>query len=118
MPASVEPRSGLNYGWGLGESGWNVAMDANLLTLGRFGFHLSVRDRDLSAPPANPAAGDSYIVAAPSSGDWAGLEGRVVVWTGSAWASATPRPGWLAYIEDEEKLAVFKPSGWSAGVGM
>lgn len=31
MAASTEPRSGLFYGWSLGENGWNTGMDANLL---------------------------------------------------------------------------------------
>ena len=42
MASSTEPRSGLNYGWSLGESGWNTGMDANLLSLGRFAYHLSI----------------------------------------------------------------------------
>ena len=71
MPASTETRSGLFYGWSLGESGWNAQMDANLLRIGRFGFHLTVKDRDLdrsaritwppvtptSSPPHRPAPG-------------------------------------------------------------
>jgi len=64
MPSSTEPRSGLFYGWSLGESGWNVQMDSNLKRIGRFGFHLSIKDRDLTAPPGSPTAGDTYIVKA------------------------------------------------------
>lgn len=45
MAASTEPRSGLFFGWTYGESGWNAGMDANLLRLGRFGFHLSAKTR-------------------------------------------------------------------------
>lgn len=45
MAASTEPRSGMSYGWTLGENGWNTGMDANLLWLGRFGTQLSVKDR-------------------------------------------------------------------------
>lgn len=116
MPAQTEPRGGLNYGWDFGEFGWNVGTDANWLRLGRFGFHLSVIDRDLATPPATPAPGDSYIVAADATDAWEGLEGRVAVWTGAQWATAAPRVGWLAYIEDEEVLSVFKASGWSSGV--
>jgi len=36
MAASTEPRSGLKYGWSLGESGWNADMDANLTAVGLF----------------------------------------------------------------------------------
>ena len=53
MAASTEPRSGLFYGWALGENNWKEGMDANLLHIGRFGFHLSVKDRDLTTPPSS-----------------------------------------------------------------
>lgn len=118
MAASTEPRGGLQYGWSLGESGWNTGMDANLLRLGRVGFHLSVKDRDLAAPPGSPASGDTYIVAASATGAWASQDGKVAVWAGSAWAFYTPRVGWVAYVEDEEKLTAYKAAGWSAGIAI
>lgn len=118
MAASIEPRSGLNYGWALGESGWNTGMDANLLHIGRFGLHLSVKDRDLAAPPVTPTTGDTYIVAASATGDWAGKSGQVAVWGGTAWQYGVPRVGWVAYIEDEEVLSAYKAAGWSAGVAI
>ena len=64
MTSSTEPRSGLKYGWSLGESGWNTEMDTNLKSVGRFAYHLGVKDRDLTAPPGSPASGDTYIPAA------------------------------------------------------
>lgn len=120
MPASTEPRSGLKFGWDLGESGWNADMNNNLLRLGRFGFHFSVKDRDLATPPASPAAGDTFLIAASPTGAWAGrAAGDAAVWTGSAWDYATPRQGWFCYIEDEQKLSVFKTgTGWSAGLAI
>ena len=122
MAMQTEPRGGFNFGWNYGENGWNSGMDANFLHLGRFGFHLSIKDRDLTAPPASPAAGDTYIPAAGATGAWAGLDGRVVVWVpgspAGAWVSATPRLGWVAYVEDEEKLTAYKAGGWSAGVAI
>lgn len=116
MPASQEPRSGLYYGWSLGESNWKGEMDANLLAIGRYLTHLSVKDRDLTAPPGSPAVGDTYIPAASATGPWAGLSGKVLVWTGTAWAIGTPRVGWRCYIEDENKLSVYRSTGWSAGI--
>jgi hypothetical protein len=118
MASSTEQRSGLKYGWSLGESGWNSEMDANLLAIGRFAFHLSVKDRDLATPPGSPAQGDSYIVATSPTGAWAGNAGKVALWTGSAWVFGTPRIGWVAYIEDEEKLTAYKAGGWSAGIAI
>lgn len=117
MAASTETRSGLKYGWSVGESGWNTDMDANLLSVGRFAYHLSVKDRDLATPPTSPTAGDTYIVAASGTGAWVSKDGQVAVWDGSAWVFGVPRKGWLAYLEDEEKISVFK-TAWSAGVAI
>lgn len=122
MAASTEPRSGLFYGWSLGENGWNTGMDANLLRLGRFGFHLSAKTRATTAPPSTPAAGDTYIVPTGATGDWAGKEGQVAVWVpgtpAGAWAYGVPRVGWVCYVEDEEVLTAYKAAGWSTGISI
>jgi hypothetical protein len=118
VPSSTEPRSGLKYGWTLGESGWNAEMDANLLCIGRVGFHLSVKDRDLAIPPGSPATGDTYIIAASPTGAWAGHAAEVTLWTGAAWVFYSPRTGWLAYVEDEQKLTIFRAGAWSAGIAI
>lgn len=118
MASSVEPRSGLNYGWTLGENSWHTGMDANLLSIGRFGFHLSIKDRDLATPPGSPVTGDSYIVAATPTGAWVGHTNKIAIWSGSAWIFGTPRIGWMTYIEDEEKISMYKAAGWSVGVAI
>jgi hypothetical protein len=118
MAASTETRFNLQHSWDLGESGWNTGMDANLLRLGHAGIHLSVKDRDLTAPPGSPAEGDTYIPAATATGDWATHEGDVAVWDGSEWLFYVPRTGWLAFVEDEEKISVYKSGAWSAGVAI
>lgn len=120
MSASTEPRSGLKFGWGFGFSGWDNDMDANLLAIGRFGFHLSAKNRTTVTPPASPAAGDTYIVAASATGAWAAKDGQVAVWsaTGAAWVFGVPRTGWVAYIEAESKLAAYTGTAWSAGVAV
>ena len=46
---------------------------------------LSVLDRDLTAPPGSPADGDRYIVASGATGDWAGWDLNVALWTDGAW---------------------------------
>lgn len=122
MATKTEPRSGIQYGDALGAQNWNVWMDSNLASIGRFAFHLSVKDRDLTAPPASPANGDAYIVGVSATDAWAGKDGQVAVWDGNAdtpaWVFGVPRLGWVAYIEDEEKLSAYKETGWSAGVAI
>lgn len=116
MAAQTEVRSGLSYGWDEGEDDWGEAMNANLLRLGRIGCHLSVRDRDLTAPPGTPEDGDTYIVAATATGAWEGHEDEIALWDGAEWVFYEPRTGWTAVIEDEKVLAgFFTGDGWSAG---
>jgi hypothetical protein len=116
MPLT-DPNLGLVYGWTLGESGWHTGMDANLKRLGAI-VGLSVKDRGLTAPPASPADGDRYIIPPGATGDWAGRTDQIAVRINGAWEYHAPQVGWLAYIEDEDKLTVFKPTGWSAGVAI
>lgn len=77
---------------------------------------LSVKDRDLTAPPASPAEGDRYIVAAGATGAWAGWDGDVVLFTGGAWLRLTPQEGWLVWVEDENLLLIRSGAAWSADV--
>lgn len=114
MPATTEPRSSLKYGWTLGENAWKNDMDANLLSIGQFAYHLSVKDRDLATPPGSPAAGDTYIVAASPTGSWAGQASKVAIWSGTAWIFGTPRTGWRTYIEDEDAYLVYKAGAWGS----
>lgn len=118
MPSVIEPRSGLCYGWTIGESGWNVQMDDNLKSIGRFAFHLAVKDRDLTAPPGSPVAGDAYIPATAATGAWLGKENQIAVWDGSAWVFGVPREGWLASLDDEDVLVRFSGSAWSTGISL
>ncbi|MBC7165718.1 MAG: DUF2793 domain-containing protein [Roseovarius sp.] len=73
---------------------------------------LSVKDRDLTAPPASPADGDRYIVASGATGDWAGWDLNVALWTDGAWLRLPPRAGWRAWIEDEGVLLVHDGADW------
>ncbi len=73
---------------------------------------LSVEDRDLTAPPGSPADGDRYIVASGATGDWAGWDLNVALWTDGAWLRLPPRAGWRAWVEAESLLLVFDGSGW------
>lgn len=115
--ASTEPNFGLTYGWTLGESGWHGGMDANLKRLGAV-VGLSVKDRDLTTPPASPVDGERYIIPAAATGTWAGKTNQIAVRVAGTWEYYTPKVGWLCYIEDEALLSVFKPAGWSAGIAI
>ncbi len=76
--------------------------------------HLSVKDRDLTAPPASPAEGDRYIVATGATGGWAGWDGDVAMFSGGAWLRLSPQEGWRVWIEDEGALVVRVGGAWLA----
>ena len=72
---------------------------------------LSVLDRDLTAPPGSPADGDRYIVASGATGDWAGWDLNVALWTDGVWLRLPPRTGWRVWIEDEGMSASLRQLG-------
>ncbi len=74
---------------------------------------LACRDKDLVAPPAGPAEGDRYLVLSPApAGAWAGLSGQVAQFQDGRWRGLAPKPGWCAWILDEDELFVFTAAGW------
>jgi hypothetical protein len=73
---------------------------------------LCVLDMDLAAPPAAPADGSRYIVAASPTGAWAGQAARVAAYQDGGWVFLAPREGWLAWVADEDKLVVFTGTAW------
>lgn len=73
---------------------------------------LSVRDRDLAAPPGSPDEGARYLVASAATGAWSGHEGKIAVWADGAWSFHAPQEGWLAWIADEDALVVFDGASW------
>ena len=48
---------------------------------------------EAAAPPASPAAGECWLVAASPTGDWAGHAGRVAVYGSAGWLFCEVREG-------------------------
>lgn len=117
MAALIGPNLGVNYGWAARESGWNTGMDANLKLLDAV-LQLSVKSRAQATPPASPANGDRYIVAANPTGAWAGKAGQIAVRIEAGWSFYAPKIGWTCFIEDDGVLSVYKASGWSPGLAI
>lgn len=113
MAASQGSNLGVYYGWSLGESGWNLQMDANLKKLDAFVF-LSVLSATTTAEPGSPAAGDRYIVPASATGtNWAGQDGKLAVYEAGAWAFYTPAEGWNVRAEDTGQPWLYTSSAWA-----
>jgi hypothetical protein len=111
MPSSQGANLGINYGWALGESGWNVQMDENLVALDALVF-LSVLSATTGTPPGGPANGDRYIIPAGASGVWAAQVGKVAQWSTSlgTWRYFTPRAGWECRAENTKQRWVYTTS--------
>lgn len=72
----------------------------------------SVIDKDLTAPPGSPSAGDRYIVAATATGAWVGQEDNIAEWNGSSWDFTSVNEGMATWVEDEDLVYVFNGTSW------
>ena len=77
-------------------------------------MHLSVRARNVNAPPQAPQAGERVIVGAQASGAFAGKVQAIAAFEDGAWIFLTPKRGWRAFVESENRLFVFDGSNWVA----
>lgn len=76
--------------------------------------HLAVLDIDRATPPAGPAEGDRYLVAAGATGAWENAVGKIAAWRSSEWEFYTPRAGWSMYVVDEGERYRFDGASWIA----
>jgi hypothetical protein len=120
MSEAQEPRNGIYYNWDPSDEGYGTGINLNLLYLG-LRLYLSVINMTTSTPPVSPTLGDTYIVAATATGDWAGLEGYIAVWSpgvetgtpSNEWQMLDPNAGWLCFDESTGQLHAHNGSGWS-----
>ncbi|WP_244420887.1 MULTISPECIES: DUF2793 domain-containing protein [unclassified Hyphomicrobium] len=75
---------------------------------------LAVESRSLAAPPASPAEGSRYLVAAAATGDWSGRSEMIAAFQDGAWMFYEPREGWLAWVADDHELAIYSAGAWAA----
>lgn len=66
-------------------------------------------------PPVSPAEGVAYAIPAGATGDWAGQEGQIAIWSNGGWIFVEPRPGWRAFVQDRGSVAISDGAGWQAG---
>lgn len=100
-----------------GQAQKHVTLNESLRMLDAI-VQLSVTSRVLAAPPANPAEGERYIVAAGGAGVWSGHAGKIAAFQDGGWMLYAPKEGWLAWVRDEDKLCAFDGAAWvTAGGG-
>jgi hypothetical protein len=66
-------------------------------------------------PPASPAVGSCWIVAAGAGGAWAGREHSLAMWTVSGWRFVAPAAGMRVWIEAAGAEWRWTGSAWSNG---
>ena len=111
MPTTTTPRTALPL-LAAAQAQKHVTHNYALLQLDALLFARFL-DRDLTAPPASPADGDTYLIAATATGDWAGKDGQIAYASDGAWRFAAPFTGLAAFVVDEAKLIVFTGSAWA-----
>jgi uncharacterized protein DUF2793 len=115
MSAVLDPNLGLNYGYSLGEDGWNVGIDQNWKKLGGLAF-LSVINRTTDSQPGSPSNGDRYII--PTGSSW-GSTNQVAVRVAGVWEFYTPHEGWRCYDQTTGQYLVYTvANGWKQIIGV
>lgn len=71
---------------------------------------------ELGAPPTESGPGDAYIVATPSSDDWAGRDGEIAFWVNDGWSFAPPRPGWRVWLIATGVELTWTGASWIEGL--
>jgi Protein of unknown function (DUF2793)/Chaperone of endosialidase len=74
---------------------------------------LMVLSRALATPPATPAEGDRYIVAAAPTGTWFGQTGRIAAFQDGAWTFYVPKEGVTAWVANEDILVAYTSAAWT-----
>jgi hypothetical protein len=72
---------------------------------------LTIKDRDLTAPPGGESDGDRYLVGASATAAWSGHDGEIAAYY-SGWIFFTVLEGWRMWVDDENKLLIYNGSAW------
>jgi hypothetical protein len=71
-----------------------------------------VLDR-LTDPPLSPNIGDRYLVIAPATGDFTGLESQIVEWDGATWQTELANPAKIVWVQSENIFYKYE-TDWEA----
>ena len=73
----------------------------------------AVLDKDLATPPASPADGDVYIIAAGGTDAWSGHDNNITYFS-QIWRFIVPTTGMRVWLRDESQYYTFDGSSWIA----
>lgn len=77
---------------------------------------LTVITMGATTPPAEPAVGDIHALGEAPVAVWAGQDGKLAFWDGSAWQFLIPQEGWRAFDLGNGNLQVFEGGVWTPEV--
>jgi hypothetical protein len=66
-----------------------------------------------NTPPSSPDVGDRYLVAEGGTGDWTGLDGAIVEWSGSVWTPTVPQEEDWTTVVDISMYLTFRNGTWN-----
>jgi hypothetical protein len=70
----------------------------------------------LAAPPAGPADGACYLVAAGATGAWSGKDGTIAGITDGGWRFITPIEGTRVLDRTNGQMVVWRAGAWESGI--
>ena len=76
----------------------------------------SVEEPPRVSPPASPALGSCYLIAAGATGAWTGKQDHLACFTAGGWRFIPPVDGMTAYVRSTSVWAVYRSSAWELGV--
>ena len=74
---------------------------------------LCVQGFEVDTPPVTPSEGQSWLVGAAPTGDWAGHAGLIANWAGGGWMYLTPQTGWRAVDAVTGEMRVYSGLNWT-----
>lgn len=78
-------------------------------------LHPAVEEAPTAVPPADPAVGRCWIVAAAAGGDWEGRDGMLAMWSEGGWRFLSPPPGLVAWNKAASLPLLWDGSRWREG---
>ncbi|USI71480.1 DUF2793 domain-containing protein [Sphingomonas morindae] len=76
---------------------------------------LAVAGLGLTAPPAAPRPGQCWIVGAAATGEFAGQDQALAIWTEGGWRFVAARPGMTGWLIPDGLPVRFEDDRWTVG---
>jgi hypothetical protein len=93
----------------------HVTHNAALLILDTL-VNCNVVSNALTMPPTSRSDGQCWSVAVGGTGAWAGKDNNIAAWQDGAWTFYAPKTGFSAFADNLATLLVWTGSAWATAV--